>query len=118
MAANSLNRYNHTSYCRSYCTEMRQGNMLHAVLCEQLYNKRSTPEKQTVKTAYLEKFLRVPDEERYAIIQLLDVSLKITCHHLQHRYTKKKVRKHSKDSCNILGVKNGPNAVFPLNGTA
>lgn len=36
------------------------------------------------KAMYLEQFLRVPDEESYAVVQFLNVSLQITCHHLQH----------------------------------
>lgn len=44
---------------------------------------------RTVKAAYLEQFLRVPDEERYAIIQFLDVSLQVTCQHLQQKKIQK-----------------------------
>lgn len=44
---------------------------------------------RTVKSAYLEQFLRVPDEERYAIIQFLYVSLQVTCQHLQQKKIQK-----------------------------
>lgn len=43
----------------------------------------------TVKAAYLEQFLRVPDEECDAIIQFLDVSLQVTCQHLQQKKIQK-----------------------------
>lgn len=41
---------------------------------------------------YLKQFLRVPDEECYTIIQFLYVLLKITCHHLKYKHTKKCVK--------------------------
>lgn len=42
-------------------------------------------QQQRFKASHLKQFLWMPDEERYAIIQFLNVFLQITCHHLQHK---------------------------------